>query len=165
MATGRTVGKFFKFVIGDSADVIRDIPVNTIGGVGLTYDQVDQTALQDALKGFLTGQPDASVQIGGPFSNAAAQAASGTGNIAALSGSHTVLYPLNGLQVPRSLGIYAGIQAYWATGDPCFGITKAAGNGILVFEYKVDFAAMTYTAMIKPYPGSALVDWATTAFS
>lgn len=165
MATGRTVSKYFKFQIDDSAGTVRDIPVNSINGVGLTFDEVDVTAFQDAVKGMLAGQPDFTLTISGPFDNTAAQAASGTGAAPALSGSHTVLYPLNGGYTPLTFGCYFGIRSHWATGDPAFGITSTAANGITCFEYTVDPAAMTYTAKFRMYPGSAAPAWGTAAFT
>ena len=164
---GRTVGKYFKFQIKDSAGTLRDIPVETIGGVGITYPEVDLTALQDALKGFLTGQGTVAVTIGGPFDTSAAQAASGTGAAAALSGSHTVLSGVNGLLVPLSMGIYIGMREYWtqANSDPVFGIISSASNGVIVTEYQVDIAAGKYTAKIAMYPGSAAPTWGTTAIT
>jgi hypothetical protein len=143
MATGRTVGKFFKFQISDSASTIRDIPVNTIGGVGITYDEIDVSALQQALKSFLSGQGSVKLTIGGPFSNAAAVGAS-TSSVTtpALSGSHTVLQPLNGGMTAKTFGVYLGIQAYWTPGDPVFG----GVHSVLVSDYTVDAANMTYSA-------------------
>lgn len=165
MATGRTVGKFFKFQIDDSGGTVRDIPVMTIGGVGVTYDQVDLTALQDAVKGFMSGHPDVSLAITGPFSNQAAAAASASGAVADLSGSHIILEPVNGGVTPLTFGAYVGIQSIWSTGDPAFGITSSATSGILVFDYIVDVAAGTYSANLKMFPGSSLPAWGTAAFT
>ena len=123
---------------------MRDIPVSTLGDVGITYDEVDVSALQDALKNALDGQGNFSLDFGGPFDNSAAVAASGTGAAAALSGSHTVLQPLNGGNTARSFGIYIGIQGFWATGDPVFGATDC----IIVSKYNVNPAAGTYSARI-----------------
>lgn len=144
MATGRTPGKFFKFQIEDSGGVMRDIPVATIGDVGITYEEVDVSALQDAIKNAFSGQGDFSLDFGGPFDNSAAQAASASGAAAALSGSHTVLQPLNGATTARSVGIYIGVQNYWTTGDPVFG----AVDCILVSKYNVNPATGTYSARI-----------------
>jgi hypothetical protein len=144
MATGRTVGKYAKFQISDSASTMRDIPVNSFGNVGLNFSEVDVTALQEAISSILSGQGSFSTTISGPFDNSAAVAASGTGARPALSGSHTVLSALNGGVTPKSFGVYLGIQGDWATGDPVFGGIKS----ILVTGYTVDFAAGTYSAKI-----------------
>lgn len=64
---GRTPGKFLRFILGDSADVLREVPVDTIGEIGLTGAEVDLSAIQDAVKGFLSGQPDFEMKFGGPL--------------------------------------------------------------------------------------------------
>jgi hypothetical protein len=163
MATGRTVGKYVKFQIEDSGGVLRDIPVSALGSVGLTYDEVDVSAIQEAVKNFFSGQANFSLSISGPFDNRAAQAASTSGQAAAshLSGSHTVLEPLNGGLTPRAMGIYIGIQADWSTGDPVFG----ADNCVIVTDYTVDPAAGTYSAKIAHVSGGTVPDWGTTAIT
>lgn len=161
MTTGRTVGKYCKVQIEDSGGTIRDIPVTTIGGVGVTYDEVDVSALQDALKGMLAGQGNVSVAITGPFDNTAAQAASGTGAAPALSGSHTVLSAANGVQTGRTFAVYLGIQGYWATGDPVFG----GVDSFIVTDYVVDPAAGTYSAKIAYKAGATAPAWGTSALA
>lgn len=144
MATGRTAAKYCKFQISDSASTMRDIPVNSFGGIGLSYAEFDVTALQDAITSVFNGQGSFSTTISGPFANNTAVAASGTGARPALSGSHTVLQALNGAQVAKSFGCYFGIQGDWADGDPVFGAIKS----IIVSQYTVDPATMTYSARI-----------------
>ena len=164
-SVGRTVGKYFKFQIGTTGS-LRDIPVDTIGGVGITYPEVDLTALQDALKGFLTGQGTVAITIGGPFDTTAVQAASGSGAAAALSGSHTVLNPINGVMTPLSMGIYIGMREYWTTAqDPVFGIISSATSGVIVTDYTVDVVNGKYTAKIALYPGSAAPTWGLTVIT
>jgi hypothetical protein len=122
MAQGPTVGKYTKFQIEDSGGTMRDLPVTGWGNMGLTYEEVDVSSFQELLKGQLVNQGGMTgVTITGPFTNTAAQAASGSGAAPVLSGSHTVLSALNGANTPRSFGAYLGIQGYWATGDPVFG--------------------------------------------
>lgn len=159
--TGRTTGKYFKFQIDNSAGSTCDIAVNTINGVGLTYPQVDVSALQDALKGFLPGQPDATLTIGGPLDSSVYQACSASTEAPKLSGSHTILSPLNGLQTPLGFGCYIGMRQPWTSGEPVFGISGTTSNGILLFDYTVDFSAVTYQATFKFYPGSAAPAWGT----
>jgi hypothetical protein len=142
--TGRTVGKYCKFQISDSASTVRDIPVNSFGSVGLTHAEQDVSALQEAITSVMNGQGYFSTTISGPFDNTAAVAASASAARPALSGSHTVLNPLNGGNVAKSFGIYLGIQGDWATGDPVFGAIKS----VLISGYTVDPAAGTYTAKI-----------------
>ena len=124
--TGRTVSKYVNFVIADSGNTIRDIPISSISVCGVVYDEIDVMAFQDAVKSALPGHPDAPIDITGPFDTTAAQAASGTGVAPALSGSHTVLSPLNGAYTPRSVDIQFGIRQTWETGEPQFGITATS---------------------------------------
>jgi len=168
MATqvGRTVGKYCKFQIDDSGATVRDIPVTSINGVGLQYDEVDVSAIQDAVKGFLNGQPDVSLEISGPFDSSAAQAASASGAVAALSGSHTVLNDLPNDLTGLTIGVYFGIRQYWTTGEPVWGVSgDTAGNGFLCMNYNVDPIASTYTASFKLYPGSAAPSWGVAALT
>ena len=81
--TGRTVGKYVKVQIHDTGAAFRDIPVTAINGVGLTYPEVDVTAIQDAVKGMLNGQPDYTLELSGPFDTTAATTASVGGEVAA----------------------------------------------------------------------------------
>ncbi len=163
--TGRTVSKFCKVQVDDSAGTMRDIPVNSVNGVGLTFDEVDLTAFQDAVKGALAGHPDFVLTISGPFDTSAAQAASGSAAAAALSGSHTVLNPINGGYTPLGFGIYFGMRHFWETGEPVFGLTASAANGMTCFDYTVDPGAGTYTAKFRMYPGSAVPAWGTAAIT
>ena len=162
---GRTVGKYAKFQIDDSGGTLRDIPVASINGVGLTYEVVDVSAIQDAVKGMLNGQPDYILEISGPFDTSTGKAASGSEVAAALSGSHTVLNDLPNDLTPLAFGIYFGIRHVWSTGEPAFGITGTTANGILCMNYNVDPAAMTYTASFRMYPGSAAPAWGVAAFT
>jgi hypothetical protein len=161
MATGRTSPRFSKLQIEDTGGVLRDVPVNSFGSVGLTYDEVDVSALQELVKSFMSGQATFGLTISGPFDNSAAVSASTTGLVAALSGSHTVLEPLNGGLTPRAFGIYFGVQAYWSTGDPVFG----ADNSIIVTDYTVDPAAGTYSAKLAHVGGGTSPDWGTAQIS
>jgi hypothetical protein len=145
MATGRTVGKFSKFQINDAGTTeMRDIPVTSYGSVGLTYAEVDVTALQDAITNVFNGQGTFGVTITGPFDNSVVTSGSVTTERPRLSGSHTVLEPLNGGVTPKSFGIYLGIQGDWAAGDPVFGAVAS----VLVSSYLVDPAAGTYSCKL-----------------
>jgi len=123
---------------------MRDIPVTSVGSVGLTYAEQDVTALQDAITSVFSGQGSFSTTISGPFDTSTDVAASGTGARPALSGSHGVLSALNGGIVAKSFGIYLGIQGDWATNDPVFGAIKSC----LISGYTVDMAAGTYSAKL-----------------
>ncbi len=163
MATGRTSPRFSKIQIEDNGGVLRDFPITTFGGVGLTYDEVDVSAIQELVKNFLTGQANFSLTITGPFDNKAAATASASGESAAahLSGSHTVLEPLNGGMTPRAFGVYFGVQADWSTGDPVFG----ADNCVGISDYTVDPAAGTYSAKLYHISGGTAPSWGTAAIA
>ena len=154
MATGRTVTKWMRFGVSNSAGNPREIPVDSISPVGFTYDEVDLTAYQDAVKGYLSNHPDAPIDITGPFSNladAAAFAASGAAPV--LSGSHTILYPLTAVTLPRGVWIAWGIRGYWATNDPVFGVVApSATSGYVCTKYQVE--GEKYSARFVPFPGT-----------
>lgn len=156
----RTVSKYARIIIGDSADTLRHIPVDTINGIGLTYDEVSYQPFIDQIKGVLVNLPGFSCTIGGPFDNTAAAATP------ALSGSHTVLEPLNGLNTPRSFDFQFGMGAAWSSGAPQFGMTKTATSGIIVTDYQVipsSNGEVKYSAKLSLLAGSALPAWGTTA--
>ena len=159
----RTVSKFVRFILEDSGGTLREIPVKRIGAVNLTYPEVDLTAFHDAVKGFLTGEPDFQLEFGGPFDTADAAAISASTVAPVLSGSHTVLYPLLGGVTPLAWGVLFGLQSYWTdTTDPTFIMSSTAVNGVLVTKYDVVVAgeAMEYNAKICLYPASAAPVWA-----
>jgi hypothetical protein len=159
---GRTVSKWTKFYIGDNAATIREIPVDSINGVGLDYPEKDLTAFQDAVRGALPEQPNFSLTITGPFDTTAAIAASGTAAAPALSGSHIVLAPLAlpaAQGTPVSFAICIGMRHYYETGEPAFGQVKSATQGLICTSYTVDPGEAKYTAKFVLFPGSAAPTW------
>jgi hypothetical protein len=153
MATGRTTYKWIQFHIDDNVPTLRSIPINSLSVCGVTYEETDLTAFQDAVRGALPAMPDAPIEWSGPFDNTV------VGAIPTMSGSHTVLTLVNGLAVPLSLDIQFGIQKAWTGGDPQFGITSTATSGYLVTKYTVDLSSMTYSARAVLFPGSDLPAW------
>ncbi len=162
--TGRTPSKFVRVVIGDINGVLREPPVNKIGNVGLTYPEVDLTAIQDALKGFLQGIPGFSMTLAGPLDTSAAVAIAATTLKPALSGSHTVLQPLNGRMIPVTFGVLVGMRHYWEEGEPVFSINASATSGMIISDYQViqNGEAMEYSCKLAMYPGSDAPTWNTT---
>lgn len=158
-AYGRTVNRYVDFRIDDSAGTLRSIPVDSINGLALTYEEHDLTAFQDAVKGKLNGTPDLKIDITGPFDTTAA-AAAGT-----LSGSHTVLSGIKGKNVPLTMDVQVGINHAWEAGEPQFGITSSATSGMLCSSYSVDVNTGKYAASFIVFPGSTLPDWGTAAES
>lgn len=161
--TGRTVSRWTNFIIEDSGTTLREIPINTLSICGVTYEEQDLTAFQDAVKGALPGMPDAPIEISGPFDTTAAQTASASGVAPALSGSHTILSGINGLSTPLSLDVQIGVRHTWETGEPQFGISQSATSGYLCVNYTVDLSTMTYSAKFVLFPGSSLPAWGTAA--
>lgn len=162
--TGRTVSKWVRFVVDDSAGTPREIPINSISVVGLRYDEQDVTAFQDAVKSALANQPEAPIEVSGPWDTSAAVAAAGSAAAPTLSGSHTVLNGINGGGTPLSLGVYFGVRHFWETGEPVFGISSTATTGYTCTSYTVDPSNMTYTARFAVYPGSVPA-WGTAAIT
>jgi hypothetical protein len=153
---GRTVSKWTDFRVDDSGSTLRSIPVDSINGVGLTFDESEVTAFQDAIKNVLPNHPDVQITITGPFDNTTAQSA-GT-----LSGSHTILAPIVGGNTPLSLDIQIGMRHAWESGEPQFGITSSASSGFLCTAYTVDLATMKYSATFRVIGGVAPA-WGTAA--
>ena len=152
---GRTVDKWTRFLVDDSAGTPREIPVNTISPVGFTYDEADLTAWQDQVKGYLAAHPDAIIEIGGPWDTTAAAAAAASGAAPVLSGSHTVLQPISvpTFTTPLGLAVMYGDRTYWATGAPVFGIVSpSATQGYTCTRYQKD--GPMYTARFMPIPGA-----------
>src|SRR5512139_3806438 len=153
MATGRTITRWMRFGVDDSGGTPREIPVDTIGPAGFSYEENDVTALQDAVKTYLAGHPDAAIDITGPFDNTAAAALAASGAAPTLSGSHTILNAIAGGVTPLGLAIMIGIRGYWTTGDPVFGIVApSATSGYLCTKYQVE--GEKYSARFVPYPGT-----------
>lgn len=165
--TGRTPSQFIRFIIGDSANVLREVPVKKIGPVGLIYPEVDLSALQDACDGFAAGRPGFELEFGGPYDTSPAVANAGDAQASALSGASVVLEPLNGQMTPRSWGVYMGITHFWTAGEPVFGISRSATSGVWVSKFQMvpgEFENM-YTARIRLIPGSAKPTWGTAAIT
>jgi hypothetical protein len=154
--TGRTVTKWMRFAVDNSAGAPREIPVDSIGPVGFTYDESDLTAYQDAVKGYLADHPDATIDITGPFdttADAGALAASAAAPV--LSGSHTILAPISAPTFTTPLGLWIawGIRHYWEVGEPAFGVVApSATSGYVCTKYQVD--GNKYSARFVPYPGT-----------
>ena len=155
MATGRTTTKWIRFAVTDKDGDPREIPVDSIGPVGLTYDEVELTAFQDAVKGYLSNHPDAPIDITGPFDTTAEAALAASGLAPTLSGSHTVLSVINTVNWnPRGLWVAFGIRGYWtAATDPAFGVAAPSiTSGYVCTKYTVE--GEKYSASFKPYPGT-----------
>lgn len=147
--TGRTVSRWVAFKFSDGSQM-RELPVDTINGVGLTYEETELTAFMDAIKGALPNTPDCQIDIAGPFDSTA-------------NSAHAVLSAANGVCTPRSLDVQVGIRHDWEADEPQFGITATSTSGFIVTNYIVDVNAGKYTAKFRLYPGSSAPAWGTAA--
>ena len=136
--TGRTVEKWVTFKLDDSGLTLRTITgVKSINGVGLTYDEMDVTALADALKNVLPGHPDLSITVVSKFDTTAD------------TGSHIVFSGVNGGNTPLGMDIQIGMRHAWEDTEPQFGITASATSGMICTSYVVDVNAGESTAILK----------------
>lgn len=153
---GRTVTRWVRLGIHDNSGVSREIPIDSLTPVGFDYPEEDVSAWQDAVIGFLTQQPTAAIEIGGPFSTLAAGSTfAASGATPVLSGSHTVLNLVSATTwtTPLALAVHIGIQGLWTSGMPVFGVIAATtAAGYLCMQYTTD--GLTYTAKFQPYPGT-----------
>lgn len=147
--TGRTVSRWTGFLFSDGSSM-RELPVDSINGVGLTYPEVELTAFMDAIKGALPDTPDCQIDITGPFDSAA-------------NSAHAVLSAANGVVTPRSLDVQIGVQHDWESGEPQFGITATSTSGFICTSYIVDVNAGKYSAKFRMFPGSSAPAWGTAA--
>ena len=164
MAVGRTTTRYVYVIVGDTGNALREIPVDSIGDIGVAYEAKDLSAWADAIKNMFAGQGNAPIKIGGPFDNSAAVTAPASAAAHALSGSHTVLAPINGDNLPHTLQIEFGIRGNWATGDPVFGLQKlaSAGSGYTLTKYTVN--GDKYSAEFEVM-GSVAPAWGTAQLS
>src|SRR5512133_2930918 len=137
--TGRTVSRFTEFWFSDGT--MRELPVDSINGVGLTHEEVELTAFMDAIKGALPNTPDCQIDITGPFDTTA-------------NSAHPVLSAACGAMTPRSLDVKVGIRQNYVEGEPQFGITATATSGFICTSYIVDLNAGKYSATFRMFPGS-----------
>ncbi len=162
MTVGRTVTRWVRFGVHNNVGVPAEIPITSLNPVGFSYPEEDVSAWQDAVIGFLTQQPTAEIEIGGPFSTTANTTFGASGAAPVLSGSHTILKEIASTTFTATtlaLAIHIGIQGYWTSGDPVFGvITATTAAGYICTAYQTD--GMTYTAKFQPYPGT-LPAWGT----
>lgn len=158
--TGRTVSRWTRFVVDDSGGTLREIPVDSINNVGLNYPEHEFAAFQDAIKTALPMTPECAIEITGPFDSKAAAAAAASGLAPVLSGSHTILKGIVGVNTPLALGILFGMRQYYIDTEPAFGLNfTAATNGFLCTSYIVNPTDMTYTARFVVFPGSVAPSW------
>lgn len=157
MATGRTVTRWVRFAVDDSAGTPREIPINSLSPVGFAYEETDVTAWQDAVKGYLANHPEAIIDISGPYDTTAAASLAASGAVPVLSGSHTVLNPISAITFTTPLGLWIGfgMRGYWtAATDTAFGVVApSATSGYVCTKYQIELP--NYSASFKPFPGTS----------
>src|SRR5512146_1863751 len=124
---GRTVQDWTALKIGTAGGSMTNIPVDTIGDIGLDYPEEEMTAFTDVIKGVLVGKPSFSVEVGGPLDNTAS------------TGSHVVLSALTPTTL-ISFDFQFGIRHAWEAGEPQFGLSAntASNWGACVTKYTVN---------------------------
>ena len=141
--TGRSVSKYLTFKIDNAAASLTTIVgVKSINGVGVTYNEADVTAMNEAIINVLNGHADMSISVAGHL------------DTTATTGFHTVFSALNGLQVPLSFDIQLGIRQAWDA-EPQFGITSSATSGVIVTNYVVNVDSMEATATLRVFGPTA----------
>lgn len=149
--TGRTVQDFTALKISNGGSMVN-IPIDTLGDVGLDYPEEEMTAFTDAIKGVLVGKPGFSLEFSGPFDNTAT------------TGSHVVLSALVGVMTALSFDVQIGVRHAWEAGEPQFGYSGvvASNSGAMITSYKV--SGGKFTARLAMIAGSvAAPAWGTAA--
>lgn len=152
--TGRTVKDYTNLLIGAAGGSMYSMKIDSLGDVGLDYEEVEMQAWIDAVKGVLVGKPDFSLEFGGPIDNTAT------------SGPSTLLRAWAGVMTCLSFDVQVGIRHAWEAGEPQFGVTgvSASNSGCMVVSYKESEGK--YTAKIRMIAGSAAAPaWGTAAES
>jgi len=149
--TGRTVQDFVALKISNGGSMVN-IPIDSIGDIGLQYTEEEMTAFTDAIKGVLVGKPGFGFDFGGPFDNTAT------------TGSHVVLAALVGAMTALSFDVQFGIRHAWEAGEPQFGVsaTAASNSGAMITSYSV--SGGKFSAHLAMIAGSATAPaWGTAA--
>ncbi len=120
--------------------------IDSLSGIGITYDTVEVTTLCNTVKERLIGLGDSSIGASGPFNNTA------------VTGAHIVVEPLNGNSTGATLVISIGSGAAPTTGDAKFTVTNMGVDNYLVAAGTG--AAVTSSWTWTPRPG-ATAAWGT----
>jgi hypothetical protein len=150
--TGRTVQDFTNLLIGAAGGSMYSMKIDTLGDLGLTYEEQDMFAWIDAVKGVLVGKPDFTLDFGGPIDNTAT------------SGPSTLLRAWVGQMTALSFDVQVGVRHAWENGEQQFGVTGvvASNSGVMVTKYTE--SGGKYSATIRMIAGSAAAPaWGTAA--
>jgi len=150
--TGRTVKDFTKLLIGAAGGSMIDMKIDSLGDLGLDYEEVEMSSWSDAIKGVLVGKPDFELEFGGPIDNTAS------------TGPSTLLRSWVGVMTCLSFDVQVGVRHAWESGEQQFGVsgTVASNSGIMITSYKESEGR--YTARMRMIAGSvAAPAWGTAA--
>lgn len=149
---GRTVPAFTKLLLGTAGGSMYDMKIDSLGDLGLDYEEVEMSAWSDAIKGVLMGQPDFTLDFGGPVDNTAS------------TGPSTLLRTWVAAHTLLSFDVQVGVRHAWESGEQQFGYTGvvASNSGVMVTSYKE--SGGKYSATIRMVAGSAAAPaWGTAA--
>lgn len=149
---GRTVQDFTSLLIGAAGGSMQVMKIDSLGDLGLTYEEHDMSAWQDAVKGVLVGKPDFSLDFGGPIDNTAT------------TGTSTLLRAWNGAMTALSFDVQVGVRHAWESGEQQFGVSGvvASNSGCMVTKYGE--SGGKFSATIRMIAGSATAPaWGTAA--
>jgi hypothetical protein len=145
--TGVTHLKYLQVHMDDSAGTLTNLSayVNAPGTFGLKYEEVSVVALSDAIKGIVKGWPESPISL---------QFIPHTTAFSFLTGIITANTPL-------AFDFRIGVLHAWESGEPTYGLTGTATNGILCTGFTFDGSMITATFNMSP--GSAAPAWSTSA--
>jgi hypothetical protein len=138
---GRTHSKWLTVKLDNSGGTLTDITAytNSIGAFGLTYDTQDVTAFNDLVKNVVIGQPASQITLGGPIDTVII--------------SH--MTAICGTGQPLSLDLQMGIRHAWESGEPQYGLSMSSTSGFVLYDFKVDPAANTWSASLDVFGPTA----------
>lgn len=140
--TGRTIPDFTVLKIGAAAGSMYDMKIDSLGDLGLDYNEVDMYSWSDAIRGALVGKPDFSLDFGGPVDNTAT------------SGPSTLLRSWVGVNTCLSFDVQVGVRHAWVSGEQQFGVTGvvSSNSGCMIVSYKE--SGGKYSAKLRMISGS-----------
>jgi hypothetical protein len=149
---GRTTSLYTRIYVDSADGTVRNITgsVNSIGGLGVTADQIDVSTFADSMKQYLNGLKDSALTMSGPFNDTALAVSP------AESGAHKVLAPLGGTNTATTVTIEIGSRA-----EPTSGDAKWSGEYLCDYQVQGDLGSLTWNAAYRPAFGTSTPTWST----
>lgn len=141
--TGRTIPDFTVLKIGSAASDMQNMKISGLGDYGLDYNEVEMSAWCDAVKGYLSGQPDFKLDFEGPIDNTAT------------TGPSTLLRTWVAAHTLLSFDLQLGVRHAWEAGEQQFGISGVVATNTGVVLTKYSEAGGKYKATLRSMAGSA----------